>query len=201
MTAAELVPDGGWIGPSSERLAPARGDGGWLWRALARPFRRKELPRVIALLRLHPRLFWGWLHFASRLMPYGRLDPTLREMIILRTAWNCRSRYEWGQHVEIGLSVGLTADALARIAAGPEACGDVEERLLLIACDEIFDSGCLTNGTFEAITARHDQRELIEIIFLVGHYQMLAGLLKTTGLALDAPIEKLLEDLPWPTPA
>src|SRR5262249_25663928 len=33
-----------------------------------------EVPSVFLLLLHHPRLFWPWMRFAARLMPYGTLD-------------------------------------------------------------------------------------------------------------------------------
>jgi len=97
MTAAELVPAGGWIAPSPARLAPPARGGDPLLRLAAwtaARVRRRETPQLFALLGRHRRLFWPWLWFASRLMPNGRLDARVREILILRTAWNCRSRYE-----------------------------------------------------------------------------------------------------------
>ena len=41
--------------------------------------------------------------------------------MILRVAWLCRSEYEWGQHIEIGRTAGLSDDEMRRIAADPSA--------------------------------------------------------------------------------
>jgi hypothetical protein len=39
---------------------------------------------------------------------------------------------------------------------------------------------------------KHDARALIEITLLVGHYEMLAGLLNSVGLRLEAHSESVL---------
>jgi 4-carboxymuconolactone decarboxylase len=39
-----------------------------------------------------------WLPFGGRLLN-GKLPARDRELLILRTAWNCRAEYEWAQHV------------------------------------------------------------------------------------------------------
>ena len=38
---------------------------------------------------------------------------------ILRTALNCGSPYEWGQHVRISLAAGIDRETIDRVADGP----------------------------------------------------------------------------------
>ena len=53
----------------------------------------------------------------------SKLLPRYREMLILRTGWNCRSEYEWAQHVgSVGRARDYGLDPV-RIAEGPTAPG------------------------------------------------------------------------------
>jgi 4-carboxymuconolactone decarboxylase len=196
---SELIPPGGWRQPPQPRLqAPPPAERGWLFRTLSRFARRMgraDVPDVITVLHLNPRLFWAWLFFASRLMPYGRLPARERELIILRTAWNCRSRYEWGQHVEIGLRAGVTDDEILRVAQGSDAFAGQPSQWLLSACDEICAQQFISDATWEQLAARYDRKRLIEILMLVGHYIMIAAFLNSAGLRLEAPIEDKLQAL------
>lgn len=190
----ELAPQGGWC-EAPLRLPPPAKPRGVLFRALARTariFGRAQVPDVFTVLHLHPRLFWPWLWFASRLMPRGRLPARVREMLILRTAWNCRCRYEWAQHVDLALRVGLTDADILRAARGPAACADAHSRALLQACDELTQGDRLSDATWSLLAERHDRKALIEILLLIGHYRMLAGFLNTAGLRLEAPVEERL---------
>src|SRR5207342_2343283 len=54
----------------------------------------------------------------ATLMHHPALEPRVRELIILRVAWNTRSPYEWLQHVRIATSVEITAAEIAAIAEG-----------------------------------------------------------------------------------
>jgi alkylhydroperoxidase family enzyme len=197
MTTRELIPEGGWSVVETERIAaPAQDEQGALFRAVARAspwFGRKKVPRVFAVLSKNPRLFWAWLFFASRLMPYGRLPAREREKVILRTAWNTRSRYEWGQHVELGLAVGVTDDDILRVARGPAAFDDRHERTLMQACDDVFARSIVAEATWAALGERYDEPLLIELVVLIGHYIMLAGLLNTSGIGLEPDIEAVLQ--------
>ncbi|MDR3418608.1 MAG: carboxymuconolactone decarboxylase family protein [Nevskia sp.] len=193
----ELQPQGGWRTTEAQRLpVPSPRRRGPLFRAvslLARAFGREQVPDLFAVLHVHRRLFWPWLLFASRLMPRGRLPARDRERIILRMAWNCRSRYEWGQHVEIALSIGMSDADILRVAQGPAACADPAGRALLQACDELHREQCVTPATWAALAARYEQKLLIEFLMLAGHYVMLAGFLNSAGLRLEPPVEEVLE--------
>lgn len=120
-----LQPANGWAHTGAARLAPPPPQQrGLLFRTVSRAsslFGRPDVPDIFPVLHRHPVLFWTWLLFASRMMPFGKLDARERELLILRTGWNCRSRYEWGQHVEIALRVGASDDDVQRVATGPAA--------------------------------------------------------------------------------
>ena len=51
-----------------------------------------------------PGLFRRWLPFGGKLLN-GKIPARERELLILRTGWNCRAEYEWAQHVRIGLAI------------------------------------------------------------------------------------------------
>jgi len=192
----ELQPEGGWAGPAMPRLiAPPPKDRGLTFRSmslLAKAFGRSEMPDIFSVFHINARLFWAWLYFASKLMPGGRLPAKVREKIILRTAWNCRSRYEWGQHVDIALSVGVSDEEIVGVSRGPEACSDPNEHALMSACDEMKKDQLISDPTWKALSAVYHERLLIEIVILIGHYIMVAGFLNSGGLQLEPSIEAKL---------
>lgn len=192
-----LQPEGGWAAAATVRLPPPPpAKRGLLFRGvsqLSSLFGRKELPDIFPVLNIHPGLFWTWLLFASRMMPFGKLDARTREKLILRTGWNCRSRYEWGQHVDIGFTAGLTDADVLRVARGPAACDDRHERALLQACDELCRDHVIADATWAVLAETLDERLRIEVTMLVGHYQMVAGFLNSAGLRLEPPLEENLQ--------
>jgi alkylhydroperoxidase family enzyme len=203
--AGQLTPPAGWVDATTRirglDTAPAPP---WL-RALVWAARRwgpkgsihTEPPHLFTLLLQHPRLFWPWLRFASRLMPYGCLDRCDTELAILRVAWNARCRYEWGQHVLIALADGVPPTLIARVAQGPDAPGwPPHQAALLRAADELHRDGALAASTLRALEERYDVAQLIEIPLLIGHYQMLAGLINSVGVALEPALEEALARAP-----
>src|SRR5207247_8290536 len=78
---------------------------------------------VFATFANHPKLMKRWMVFGNHVLAKSTLPARDRELLILRTGWNCRAPYEWGQHVAIARSVGITDEEIARIAAGSDAPG------------------------------------------------------------------------------
>jgi 4-carboxymuconolactone decarboxylase len=142
----------------------------------------------------HPGLFRKWLPFGGKLLS-GKLPPRDRELLILRTGWLCWSAYEWGQHVLLARSVGVTDEEIARVVEGADAEGwERFERTLLRAADELHDDACLSDSTWAALSDRYDQRQLIEVPMLVGHYHMVAFTLNTLGVQREAGVPGLPEE-------
>ena len=83
----------------------------------------------------------------------------------------------------IGRAAGLTDDEIRRVQDGPDAPGwSADDATLLRAADELHDDSCITDATWEALAARYDQRQLIELPMLVGHYHLVAYALNSLGV-------------------
>ena len=145
---------------------------------------------IFSTLVRAPGLFRRWLPFAGKLLS-GKLPARDRELLILRTAWNCRAGYEWGHHVALGLEAGLTRDEVDRVPAGPGAAWAASDSLLLQAADELHLEQRLSDATWEGLSARYDTQQLIELPMLVGHYHLVAMTLNTLGVELEATYEDL----------
>lgn len=138
---------------------------------------------LFTTLAHHPKLLRRWSDFGGTLLAGGLLPARDRELLILRTGWSCRSPYEWGQHVLIGLASGLTQEEIDRIPAGPDAAGwSPEDADLLRAADELHRDHRIGDGTWSALAARYDERQLIEVCMLVGQYHLVAFTLNSLGV-------------------
>ncbi len=135
-----------------------------------------------------PGLFRRWLPFGGKLLR-GKLPGRERELLILRTAWNCQAEYEWGQHVIIGSNEGVTADEVRRIASRDLDGWNAADAVLVQAADDLHEDFCLSDATWAELAGRYDTEQLIEIPMLVGHYHLVAMTLNSLGVALDDGIE------------
>jgi 4-carboxymuconolactone decarboxylase len=132
-----------------------------------------------------PGLFRRWLPFGGKLLK-GKLPPRDRELLILRTGWNCGAEYEWAQHSRLALSCDLSGDEIDRVVLGPSADGwDDFDSTLLRAADELHSDSMISDATFALLAERYDTQQLIEVPMLVGHYHLVAMTLNTLGVQLD----------------
>jgi alkylhydroperoxidase family enzyme len=146
---------------------------------------------IFQTLGRHKRLFRPWLMFAGRLMPGGKLPRTESELVILRTAINCRVRYEWEQHCWLGRKAGLTADEVQRVRGGSEAEGWSERQAaILAAVDELHAERFLSDPVWDRLAAQLSPEECLEVCMLTGHYEMLAMTLNSAGVQIEPALLK-----------
>ena len=174
------------------RIAPgSRRDLGlpiWVFSRLAGRATRTAPPAIFTTLGRGRGLFWGWLHFAGRLMPGGRLPRRETELVILRVATVRDCAYELEHHVRLGRRAGVTSEDVDRVREGSAAEGwRSHERLLLRATEELLATRDLTDASWAELRTAYDERTVIEILLLVGHYDMLATTLTTLRLEPDPP--------------
>lgn len=143
---------------------------------------------LFSTLGRHRRLFRAWLRFASQLMGRGSLSRRDAEMAILRVAHLRNSQYELDHHRRLGKRAGLGPVDIERTFAGPEAPGWSEpHRALLRAVDSLVRNRDLDDATWRAVRRHYDERELIELCFLVGHYDLLAMTIGALRIQRDFP--------------
>jgi AhpD family alkylhydroperoxidase len=147
-----------------------------------------EVPNLFTTLGRHRRLMRGWLRFAGRLMPGGRLRRRETELVILRVAHRRSCAYEWEHHVRLGRRAGISAVELEGLQGDLEpAAWPPREAAILAAVDELHDDGDLAEATWEQLRGHLDEREAIELVLLVGHYEMLATAIGTLRIQPDRP--------------
>jgi 4-carboxymuconolactone decarboxylase len=183
--------------PTTSRIPPQPPED---WAEELRPILtadRGQQPRlgdmnIFTTLARHPELFRNWMRFAGFLLIDGRLPFADREMLILRTGYNCRAPYEWGQHVRIAMDGGIEREVIERVAAGPDAPGwDERQALLLRAADELHTDARISDATWTGLARHLDQQQLIELPMLVGQYHLVAFTLNSLGVEPEPGLEPL----------
>jgi len=141
---------------------------------------------IFATLARHPKLLKRWLVFGNHVLAKSSLSARDRELVILRVGWLCRAEYEWGQHVLIARDAGISDEDIARVGAGPDAPGwDPRDATLLRAVDELHADCFVSDATWQALSRRYDERQLLDLIFAVGQYHLVSMALNTLGVQLD----------------
>ncbi len=169
------VADADLTADQKEALAPLAG--GWDGKVL-------NIFRTLAHDPKALKGFMGWGNYV--LSRRNGLPAREREIVILRIGYLCRSGYEWGQHVEIGLKSGLTADEIARIKLGADAPGwSAADAALLRASDELHRDHFITGGTWAALGEHFSDKQRMDVVYTAGQYTQVSMILNTFGVQLD----------------
>lgn len=127
--------------------------------------------------------FLGWGRYVLR---QSGLDARLREIAILRVGWLCRSGYEWTQHSRLAVSIGMTDVELGAIKVGADDqyWGETE-RCLLKAVDELHADHFVSDSTWADLSQRLSQSDLMDLVFVVGHYTQVCMILNSFGVQVE----------------
>lgn len=135
---------------------------------------------LYSTLIANPRLYGPRLRFGSYLQRDSLLDAETRELLILRTAWNIRTAYEWAHHEGPARTAGLTDAHLAAIPRGPgDPVWSPRQRAVLAAADELRREAFISEATWSHLAEYFSTKQRIEIVYTVGGYTM-------TGLAINS---------------
>ncbi|MDL9936932.1 carboxymuconolactone decarboxylase family protein [Gordonia sp. ABSL1-1] len=130
-------------------------------------------------------VFRAWLHYSSRLMPFGALSRKDTEMIIIRVAQQRGCDYELDHHLRLGARAGIDKAMADRIIEGPDAGWGDRERAMLVAADELVATRDISDDNWAALARHLDDRRLIAFTLLVGQYDSLATTITTLRIARD----------------
>lgn len=174
---------------SAPRVTPVENAGPEVAELLAKTMSGDD-GRPLAIFRTmarHPRMMKRFNVLGGFFLGRGELPARDRELVILYTAWRSGCEYEWAQHVLIGRKAGLTEDEIGRVVR-PGAEWPEREALLFRATDEILERADLSDATWAGLAAHFDEKQLVELVTLVGFYRMTAGFLNATGVQKEAEL-------------
>ena len=126
-------------------------------------------------------LAWGGYILSRR----NSLSERDRELVILRTGFNCGSGYEFTQHTRIGLDAGLTEAEIAAIKAGPaDPLWSDTDRAMLQATDDLTRDFHVSNASWTALSFMTDKQKM-DLVMTVGQYTQVSMMLNSFGVQLD----------------
>ena len=153
------------------------------------PPRRDDRPKglnALGTLARYPALTRAFHTLNGHVLFASTLSPRQRELLVLRVASVRRATYEWEQHVVLAGDAGVERVEIARIVEGPEAPGWLPlERAMLAAVDELLADARVTDPTWAVLAGELDEHQLMDLIFTVGAYDLLAMAFRSFGIELD----------------
>ena len=147
---------------------------------------RPKAMNWLGTLAHHPELALAFNTFGGHILGSSSLTARQRELLALRVAAVRHSEYEWTQHALRADDFGFQPSDIARIAEGPQAPGWSEiEGAMVSAVDELITSGEIAERTWDLLARDFNDQQLMDFVFTVGMYELLALAFRSFQLELD----------------
>jgi AhpD family alkylhydroperoxidase len=158
------------------------------------PPRRDDRPKALNLLGTfahHPELIRAYHTFNGHVLFGSTLEPRERELLVLRVAAVRDAEYEWVQHTVLAGDAGLTPEEIQRIAEGPDAAGwSPLDAAIVRSADELVRDAEISEATWSVLSAELSTQQLMDLVFTVGAYDLLAMVMGSFGVELDADLQQ-----------
>jgi alkylhydroperoxidase family enzyme len=134
----------------------------------------------------HPKLAKAVYALGAHLLLGSTLSPRLREIVTLRVAWRYKAEYEWYQHVLISKRIGVTGEEIEATRQGAEAAVWSEaDRCVLRVADQLCEQSKIDDATWDELSRFLDRSQIMDLVFTVGNYVMLAWALGVFGVEIE----------------
>jgi len=130
----------------------------------------------LTLIMAHARTMYpGYRAMTHALFAQLDIPPQERELIVLAVLHLDHGEYQWAQHAAIALDNGIPAakiDAIARDRFNLDVFSE-REKALLAFTRQVVRTVRVDDAIFDAVAAFYSPRQIVELIFTVGHYMLL----------------------------
>jgi alkylhydroperoxidase family enzyme len=162
------------------------------WKAGA--FKDSDQNPVLRTFAHHPRLAATFSALNIHLLSTSTLPLRQRQIAIMRTAWLCGATYMWSSHLRTSLRRGLPPELFEAIRNGPQDPAFSEfEAVILRATEELVQHHHVGDINWVALSAEWNEQQLLDFLFTVGTYVMVAGVMRSTGVQREQELLELAE--------
>lgn len=149
------------------------------------PSAKLNLSRLLAQAKtLQP----GMGMLIRAMMTDTTLPPLEREIVILAVLHLDRGAYEWAQHEQVAAAMGISKDKVDAIADDRfgDPVFDAREKALLAFTRQTVKAVRVDDYVFGAVKAIYDDRQLVELIHVIGIYMLIVRVSEVAELEIDA---------------
>lgn len=137
---------------------------------------------------------------AQKLGAYARyhtsLPPRLNEMVILITGRFWTAQFEWQAHRKNAEKVGLSPAIIKAIAEGKRPTGmQPDEAAVYNFCTELLRTHHVSDAVFHAAKDKFGERGVVDMIGVMGYYQLVSMLLNVDDYPLPEGVQPELKPL------
>jgi AhpD family alkylhydroperoxidase len=146
---------------------------------------------VLGTLAQHVELTTAYHTFNGHVLFGTSLSPRQRELLVLRVAAVRDCEYEWAQHVGLARDAGISDEEIERVAGGPDVDGWSPLDAAMVRCvDELVADARIADDTWAVLAAELDTQQLMDLVFTVGAYDLMAMAMRSFGIQLDDDLRR-----------
>ena len=128
---------------------------------------------------------------AQKLGEYARFRPDvpakLRELAIIVTARHWTAQYEWYAHRRAAAQAGLKEEIIKAIADRKRPTGmQPDEEVVYNFATELLETKNVSDAAFKAVVDKFGEKGVVDVIGVMGYYQMVSMLLNVDRYPLPA---------------
>ncbi len=113
------------------------------------------------------------------------IPESLKETVIIATAREMRSQYEFSAHAKLARAAGVSDDTIKVIADGTAPTGLTGDEALLVGyVKEMLQQHSVSDSTYKSLVDRFGEQDTLHLAVLVGHYMLVAQVLATMDVEL-----------------
>ena len=160
------------------------------WRS--GPFKGSDQNPVLWTFAHHPQLADLFSALNIHLLSTTTLPLRERQIAIMRTAWLCEARYMWSSHLRTSLRRGLEPELFKPLQMGAADSYFTEfERTVILATEDLVRDRLISAANWAGLAARWDNKQLLDFMFTVGTYVLIAGVMRSTGVQREPELLEL----------
>jgi 4-carboxymuconolactone decarboxylase len=127
---------------------------------------------------------------------HSSVPSKLNELAIIMTARYWTAQFEWTAHHRAALQAGLSPAVADAIAAGKRPTAmDKDVEVVYNFCDELLKTKQVSDATFQAIQSAMGEQQIVDLIGVMGYYQLVSMLLNVDRYPLAAGTQPELKPL------
>ncbi len=135
--------------------------------------------------------------FGAQARFHSSLSPRLNELTIIITARFWMVQYEWNAHRRAAATAGVSEDIIQAIATGKRpAKMAADETVVYNFATELLKTHQVSDATFAAAKNALGEKQVVDMIAVMGYYQMVAMLLNVDRYPMPAGVAPELKALP-----
>jgi alkylhydroperoxidase family enzyme len=127
----------------------------------------------------------SWRSFARVSFHAAKLEPGLRELVILRVAHLSRSEYEIYHHLSSAVELGIPKEKCDAMGGGDYSSLSPEERVIVEFAAELVENATPSDAVLARVREHYSDEIVFNVVLLVGAYMTIARIISTGGLQFD----------------